>query len=1259
MENFNLWKLNGKSYDSITLGLIFLVFGLTTSFAAGPDDPMLTKTTNNDISEKDAITAPYFFYMDGCSSLEMKELRTTDFGFPDGVTDGSLNATDVDLSSKWGLPAGSILVSVSGASSKSSLQLFEVNKDLPATFTFSGTVPVMLVAEHSARVDANHRDGIVAMDNVEYVQTTSLPTGIISDNELNDYYVENTTSTAIYGPNRFVWESQDFARDIKFYTTSSFPVNGIRIRLIPVICSDTDGDGVNDDVDLDDDNDGILDSVEDPNIDGDNDPLTDPYDLDEDGFPNHLDIDADNDGIPDNVEAQTTNGYIAPNDDDTATYAANNGVNSAYPTGLDPVNTDNGTTPDYLEGDSDNDLVPDNNEGNDFNFDGTPDQTYTGVDSDKDGLDDGYEGSDVNDGFDVNDEIDDPANDLPDTDGTEDVNYRDFDDDGDGIDTPDEDADGDGDPTNDDGDSDGTPDYLDPTEGIDTDGDGVPDSTDLDDDNDGILDAVEDPNIDGDNNPLTDPYDLDEDGVPNHLDIDSDNDGIPDNVEAQTTNGYIAPNDDDEATYTSNDGLNSAYPEGITPVNTDERDVEDYLDYDSDNDGVPDDNEGNDFNFDGIPDQTFTGVDSDGDGLDDGYEGSDVNDGFDVNDEIDDPANDLPDTDGTEDVNYRDFDDDGDGIDTPDEDADEDDDPTNDDTDGDGTPDYLDFDEDTEKDTDGDGVPDTTDLDDDNDGILDTTEDPNLDGDNNPLTDPTDTDGDGYPNHLDIDADNDGIPDNVEAQPTFGYIAPNDDDAATYEANNGVNSAYPEGLIPINTDGMGIHNEDYVDTDSDNDAVPDNNEGNDFNFDGIPDQTPTGTDSDGDGLDDGYEGSDINDGFDVNDEIDDPANDLPDTDGTEDVNYRDVDDDGDGIDTMDEDANDDGDPTNDDTDEDGTPDYLDPDGDPNIDTDGDGVPDSADLDDDNDGILDTTEDPNLDDDNNPLTNPLDTDGDGYPNHLDIDADNDGIPDNVEAQPTDGYIAPNDDDEATYEENNGLNSAYPNGLTPVNTDGEDSEDYIDLDSDNDLVPDNNEGNDFDFDGEPDQTLTGVDTDGDGLDDGYEGNSITDGFDVNDEIDDPANDLPDTDGTEDVNYRDLDDDGDGIDTPNEDGNGDGDPTNDDSDGDGIPSYLDPEESAEIVVMQMVTPNGDGKNEFLWIENVNQALNNSLKIYNRWGISVYEGEDYNNQNNVFDGRSKGRSTVSAGDFLPAGVYFYIFEYNTVKEKNITDNGYIYISK
>ncbi|MCF2873692.1 MULTISPECIES: FG-GAP repeat domain-containing protein [unclassified Tenacibaculum] len=87
---------------------------------------------------------------------------------------------------------------------------------------------------------------------------------------------------------------------------------------------------------------------------------------------------------------------------------------------------------------------------------------------------------------------------------------------------------------------------------------------------------------------------------------------------------------------------------------------------------------------------------------------------------------------------------------------------------------------------------------------------------------------------------------------------------------------------------------------------------------------------------------------------------------------------------------------------------------------------------------------------------LDPDGDGIPNHLDLDSDGDGIPDNVEAQATVGYIAPNADTPATYIANNGLNSAYLGGLTPVNTDGTDDPDYLDLDSDNQGENDNVEG-----------------------------------------------------------------------------------------------------------------------------------------------------------------------------------------------------------
>jgi hypothetical protein len=378
-----------------------------------------------------------------------------------------------------------------------------------------------------------------------------------------------------------------------------------------LVYTDTDNDGVPDNTDIDDDNDGIIDAVEDGNTDGDDNPATNPTDTDLDGIPDYLDVDADNDGIIDNREAQTTAGYIGP----SGTDSDGNGLDDNYEEtpgscgGLIPIDTDNDTHPDYLDIDSDDDGILDNVEA----------QTTTGyiapcgIDTDGNGLDDHYE------------------------------------------ETP------------------GSCGGLLP---VDTDGDSHPDFRDIDSDNDGIIDNVEGQteddfiavcDNDSDGNGLDDHYEdypgsgdgvtpinSDSDSNPDFRDIDSDDDGIPDNVEAQTTDGYIPPSglDDD------NDGLDNAYEgsgdEGLTPVNTDGTDERDYLDLDTDNDLLPDNLEGNDFNTDGVPDQNYTGVDTDGDGLDDGYEGSDVNDGFDVNDEIDVPSEDLPDEDGTEDVDYRD-----------------------------------------------------------------------------------------------------------------------------------------------------------------------------------------------------------------------------------------------------------------------------------------------------------------------------------------------------------------------------------------------------------------------------------------------------------------------------------------------------------------------------------------------------------------------------------------------------------------------------
>ena len=218
---------------------------------------------------------------------------------------------------------------------------------------------------------------------------------------------------------------------------------------------------VTDAIELDTDDDGILDNIEDLDADNDGDPTTNPTDTDGDGIPDYLDIDSDNDGIPDNVEAQTTVGYIPPSGEDRNT----NGLDDAYEDngnlGIFPVDTDNDFLADYLDDDSDNDNVPDYIEGHDVNQDGIPDVVIIGSDKDLDGLDDAYEGTTQID-LDVNDEIDDPYSDLPNTDGDDESDYRDTDDDNDAIATADEDMNTDGDYSNDDSNGNGIPEYLEP-----------------------------------------------------------------------------------------------------------------------------------------------------------------------------------------------------------------------------------------------------------------------------------------------------------------------------------------------------------------------------------------------------------------------------------------------------------------------------------------------------------------------------------------------------------------------------------------------------------------------------------------------------------------------------------------------------------------------------------------------------------------------------------------------------------------------------
>lgn len=387
--------------------------------------------------------------------------------------------------------------------------------------------------------------------------------------------------------------------------------------------------------DIDDDDDGIPDVIEsggvdplddddgdlipnyqdtdypgftDSNLDG----INDVFDWDLDGIINELDLDSDNDGIPDVVESggvDTDGDGKIDNytDTDYDGFSQNVDANSTGEalsgSGLGLPDLDGDGIPNVYDLDSDNDGIPDIVEAG-------------GADSNNDGLIDGFTDTD-HDGF--SDNVDaDTGND-----GTAEQaaaallrTGADPDDNGRANSYP----------------------YRN------MDQDAVANPYDLDSDGDGITDVREAGFIDGDWNGQVDGAinsdgrntilaalsslslpDNDLSGNADWYDIDSDNDGIPDNIEGLTTNGYLLPAGADA----DSDGIDDRYDnyagfggDGIHPVDTDSDTVPDYLDADTDGDGLADIIEGNDLNLNGQQDDlvTLTGTDTDGDGLDDRFD---------------------------------------------------------------------------------------------------------------------------------------------------------------------------------------------------------------------------------------------------------------------------------------------------------------------------------------------------------------------------------------------------------------------------------------------------------------------------------------------------------------------------------------------------------------------------------------------------------------------------------------------------------------
>jgi gliding motility-associated-like protein len=72
--------------------------------------------------------------------------------------------------------------------------------------------------------------------------------------------------------------------------------------------------------------------------------------------------------------------------------------------------------------------------------------------------------------------------------------------------------------------------------------------------------------------------------------------------------------------------------------------------------------------------------------------------------------------------------------------------------------------------------------------------------------------------------------------------------------------------------------------------------------------------------------------------------------------------------------------------------------------------------------------------------------------------------------------------------------------------------------------------------------------------------------------------------------------------------------------------------IILPNIITPNGDGINEYLEFKNLLHYTNNKLWIYNRWGKLLYNSNDY--QNNW------------TGKDYSDGTYYFILEVPDIKK-------------
>ncbi len=89
-------------------------------------------------------------------------------------------------------------------------------------------------------------------------------------------------------------------------------------------------------------------------------------------------------------------------------------------------------------------------------------------------------------------------------------------------------------------------------------------------------------------------------------------------------------------------------------------------------------------------------------------------------------------------------------------------------------------------------------------------------------------------------------------------------------------------------------------------------------------------------------------------------------------------------------------------------------------------------------------------------------------------------------------------------------------------------------------------------------------------------------------------------------------------------------------------------------LVTPNGDGNNDTLLIPETKLSPNNSIQIYDRFGLKIFDKNNYTNEFSGFPNIDN--LIISKNEGLPSGIYFYIL---SLEDLNLNFQGFLYLNR